>query len=368
MNSNIQLSEEVKFIRKGFFLFIFFLLYLHCVAQGTGAKPQLTDAGSFSMILLPDLQSYTKFDVNQPIVDLMTAWISANLEPLSVKAVLCTGDLVEQNEYIVPDGKNGNQTSLQQWEAASNSFRRLDHKVPYIICTGNHDYGYTRSENRLSNFPKFFTAERNSATGKTLVGVCNNAFGLPTLENAAFEFNEPQWGKLLIVCLEFAPRDEVLLWAKSLVSQPKYVQHKVIVLTHSYLKWTGEVIETENYKVAPANYGKAIWEKLLYTCANIRMLICGHYCLADDFKHNVGLRVDKNSAGKNLYQMMFNAQTAGGGWNGNGGDGWLRILEFMPDGKTIKVKTYSPFFGISPTTEKYAWRKEPFDEFDILID
>lgn len=89
--------------------------------------------------------------------------------------------------------------------------------------------------------------------------------------------------------------------------------------------------------------GKAIWDKLLYPSSNIRMLICGHYCLVDDFCHNVGRRIDKNIAGKSVCQMMFNAQTAGGGWHGNGGDGWLRILEFMPDGKTIKVKTYSPY-------------------------
>ena len=71
-------------------------------------KPELTDSESFSMILLPDPQSYTKFDTNQPLFDLMTAWTAANLEKLSVKAVLCTGDLVEQNEYIVPDNVNGN--------------------------------------------------------------------------------------------------------------------------------------------------------------------------------------------------------------------------------------------------------------------
>lgn len=50
------------------------------------------------------------------------------------------------------------------------------------------------------------------------------------------------------------------------------------------------------------------------------------------------------------------------------GDGWLRIMEFMPDGKTIKIKTFSPFFAISPTTEKYAWRTEEFDQFDIVLD
>lgn len=39
------------------------------------------------------------------------------------------------------------------------------------------------------------------------------------------------------------------------------------------------------------------------------------------FVYNVGQRCDKNIAGKNVFQMMFNAQTEGGGWHGNGG--WL---------------------------------------------
>lgn len=76
---------------------------------------------SFSMILLPDPQSYTKFAANQPIFDLMTRWAANNLEKLSVKAVLCTGDLVEQNEWPVPDKVNGDQTSTQQWEAAARA-------------------------------------------------------------------------------------------------------------------------------------------------------------------------------------------------------------------------------------------------------
>ena len=37
-------------------------------------KPQLENPKSSSMILLPDPQTYTKFDTNQPIFDLMTAW------------------------------------------------------------------------------------------------------------------------------------------------------------------------------------------------------------------------------------------------------------------------------------------------------
>ena len=346
------------------FFVLFVLSLLNVQAQ---IKPALTDSSSFSMILLPDPQSYSKFDTNQPIFELMTAWTAHNEENLKIKAVLCTGDLVEQNEYLVPDNINGNQTSTQQWEAVSRAFDRLDGKLPYFICGGNHDYGYTRSENRLCQIPKYFPIERNSKWRNCLVSVCNNAYGLPTYENAAFELEEEHWGKILVIQTEFAPRDEVLNWAKELVDSKRFANHKVILLTHSYLRWDGSIIDSEPYKVSPANYGQAIWDKLIYPSKNIRLLICGHYCTTDGDRHNVGQRVDKNCAGKDVFQMMFNAQTNGGGWHGNGGDGWLRIMEFMPDGKTIKIKTYSPFFGISPTTEKYAWRTEDYDQFDIVL-
>lgn len=61
------------------------------------------------MILLPDPQSYNKFDANQPLFELQTAWIANSIEPLNIKGVLCTGDLVEQNEIRIPDGINGNR-------------------------------------------------------------------------------------------------------------------------------------------------------------------------------------------------------------------------------------------------------------------
>ena len=65
--------------------------------------------------------------------------------------------------------------------------------------------------------------------------------------------------------------------------------------------------------------------------------------------------------------MMFNAQTHGGGWHGNGGDGWLRILEFLPDQQTVIVKTFSPFFALSPSTIDKSWRNETYDSFIIKL-
>src|SRR5699024_4172641 len=122
-------------------------------------------------------------------------------------------------------------------------------KIPYILCTGNHDYGYKAAENRMSAFPEYFSPERSDQFKKTLVGVCNNSFGKPTLENAAYEFDLPNWGKVLVFSLEFAPRDEALGWAKAFAAKDEYRKHRVFVLTHSYMKWDGTIIETEPYKV-----------------------------------------------------------------------------------------------------------------------
>lgn len=134
------------------------------------------------MILLPDPQSYNKFDANQPLFELQTAWIANSIEPLNIKGVLCTGDLVEQNEIRIPDGINGNQTSEEQWQAASRAFERLDDKISYVVCTGNHDYGYEKAENRLCHLPDYFPSERNSCWKKSLVETGLNYQGIPTLE------------------------------------------------------------------------------------------------------------------------------------------------------------------------------------------
>lgn len=331
-------------------------------------KPELTDKNSFSMVVYPDPQGYAKYAENQPIFELMTAWTAANINRLNMMTVLCTGDLVEFNELLIADPGMSNQNSLEQWASCSKAFERLDGKIPYINCLGNHDYGYKSSEKRITNFSNYFPLSRNPLWKDCLVEVAHNYEGKPTLENAAYEFSNENWGKILVVTLEFSPRTEILDWAKRVCDSSKYRDHKVIILTHSYMDYKGEIFEKEGYLISPANYGKDIWEKLLYPCPNIRLLICGHDAQEGSFKDNVGYRKDRNVANKTVHQMMWNAQTAGGGWEGNGGDGWLRILEFMPDGKTIKVKTFSPLLATSKDAAAQAWRTEKYDQFDMVVE
>ena len=205
-------------------------------AQNRADRQNLENEDSFSMIILGDPQGYTKYDINQPIFELCTAWIADNVEHLNIKAVLCTGDMVEQNENITMNRKMLNQTSREMWESASRSMARLDGKVPYIISGGNHDYGYQKSENGRTKLPEYFPFERNSCWRDCLVADFPNRNGDISMENAAFEFHDKNWGDILVITTEFAPRPDVLDWARDLAGSEKFRGHKVIAMTHSYLK------------------------------------------------------------------------------------------------------------------------------------
>lgn len=356
-------------------------------AQGPKGEPQipvyptLEDENSFSMILVPDPQSYTKFAANQPLFDLQTAWIAQNIDRLNIKAALFTGDMVEHNgkqiSGALPNPYNGDQTGRQQWEAVSRALSRLDNRLPYVVAQGNHDIGHITATDRHTIMPEIIHPERNFTWEKCLVSTCPNWQGVHTMENSAYEFKDKAWGKMLVITFEFAPRDEVIAWAKELTESEQYKNHKVIILTHSWLDTDGTRRAKEGYTLRPCNWPEAVWQKLVYPSKNICMVLCGH--TGDDPDIKVGdvkgtnyqpttsYRVDKAADGRDIPQMMFNSQQGDGDWNGNGGDCWLRILEFKPDGKTIGVRTFSPLFAISQLTQNLAWRTAEYDQFEIVI-
>lgn len=363
--------------------FVSLLSVLTLSAQHRADQQALADSSSSTMILLGDPQAYVKYDLNQPLLDLQMSWVYDNVERLNMKAVLCVGDLVEQNDNNALNRKMLNQTSRQMWEAVSKSFKWIDGKVPHLHAPGNHDYGFKHAEDEHTFFPDYFTAERQ---GKVLldclVAEHPNREGRASLENAAFEFELPGWNrKVLVITSEFAPSDAVVEWAKQLCLSDKFKEHIVIYMTHSYMTCHGRcknaLISTEKYPLTQKsgnNSGVQLWEKLISQVPNIRLVLCGHHGHGVDkktgkdvYENNVGWRVDKNAFEVDVYQMMFNVQTLGGGWEGNGGDCWLRILEFMPDGTTVKVRTYSPLFGISPLTKHLAHRTADYDQFDFTL-
>ena len=334
--------------------------------------PKLSNPDSWTMVVIPDVQAYVEQPRNHGIVEIMNAWIVDSLDSLRIQQVLFTGDLVYRNDQRTPRPGIEPLVSSEQWKAFSRMMERLDGRVPYILCTGNHDYGISLAQNRNSFFDDYFPTDRNPQTRKHLVSCNANAFGFTTLENAAYEFTAPAPDnrKFLIISLQFAPTDSDLAWAKKLVDQPRFANHIGVILTHSYLRWTGERIDKEKYNVSKqgGNPGEQIFKKLVYPAKNIRLVICGHIAAADQWERCVVFSTDKNSSGKTVAQMAFNTQAIGGGFHGSGGDGWLRLLEFMPDRKTVKATTFSPLFAISPSTRHLAWMRDARNEFTFTIE
>ena len=224
--------------------------------------------------------------------------------------------------------------------------------------------------------PKYFYPERNLLNEKHLVSLGKNYEGKETMENCAFEFHTDTWGDLLVIGFEFAPRDEALNWARELIESDQYKNHRVIIFTHSFLDKDGNRPTSESYTLQPRSWAQAVWEKLIYPSENIVMVLCGHAgnppsikstVAATDYSCTVSFRTDTAANGRTIPQMMFNAQCADGSWYGNGGDGWLRILEFMPDGETVGVRTFSPLFALSQFTKSQAWRTKAYDQFTFKV-
>ena len=332
--------------------------------------PALSDAQSWTMVVVPDTQAYSARATNNGILDMMFSWMVSNRTTLRIEQVLFTGDLVDQNDRFQSNRRM--TASEEQWKGFSRTIKRLDGELPYILTTGNHDYGHRSAENRNSFFGKYFPTDRNPLTRRQLIECAPNAFDIATLQNAAYEFTAPHPDnrKFLVISLQFAPTDQDLAWAKKVADNPRFANHFGIVLTHSYLAWTCERIQQENYLLnkAGGNAGEGIFRKLVYPAKNIRMVVCGHIAKPDDWEKGIAFAMDKNESGKSVAQMAFNTQAIGGGWSGNGGDGWLRLLEFMPDRKTIKARTFSPFFAISPSTRHLAWKHDARSEFTFELE
>lgn len=364
-----------------FVLLLSLIITAPCLSQSTYQKPKLDHEDSWSVILLPDIQNYTKWNRNQPILDLMMAWIEDNIDTLNIKMVLCVGDLVEQNDLIMP-AHNGDQSAQRQWEFVANSFSRLNGKVPYVNALGNHDFTIDTTLKRTTRFDEFFKIDDNWLNRKALVQNGTNESGEQSLQNSVYEVKSINGGKdYLFMTVEYAPRDTVLSWAKKIAELEQYKDHRIVLTTHVYLSpkdehWDGEnrwimyepyVIDnrtqkSERYLLPFSNNGKQIWEKLVKPAPNIEMVLSGHI-------FGEGYRMDRNDADNTVHQMLFDMQGEGGGHiEGNGGDGWLRILEFFPDNKTVKVKTFSPLFGSSPSTRHLAWRTDNRNEFKMVFD
>ncbi|MFM1767707.1 MAG: hypothetical protein RJA22_236 [Verrucomicrobiota bacterium] len=322
------------------------------------APPALVDpargpGAGWTMVVFPDTQNYAKYAKNQAHFDRITRWVRDHRKAWNIRLALHEGDLVEQNNIATGGGRGfGDQNSESQWASARRALLPLANELPVIHTTGNHDYGERNAETRATQFNDYFPANYNPGAAALRIEAAPNAAGQRTLENAAYEFKAPDGRKVLILSLEWGPRRDIVEWAARLVRREAYRSHTGLLLVHDFVtpenlrdgqdgnrKRPGNPHTYATGKAGDTHDGEDLWQALVRGAPQVELVLNGHEMAA-----HVGYRADRSDAGRTVHQMLFNAQGLGGGSDhrGNGGDGWLRLLTFEPDGRTLSVRTFSP--------------------------
>ncbi len=311
-----------------------FFLSLLCGLLVTGrfalAEAPMPVPGAFSLAILPDTQIYAwKYPDTYTA---QTKWIADNAQRYNISYVLHVGDVTQHN-------------TNSQWEIAARAHALL--KIPCAITSGNHDLGPEgKGSTRETAFAKYFPLE-TFKQWPTFGGIYDKEADRTDNNYHLFEAGGRKW---LILCLEFGPRDDVLRWGNEIVA--KHPDRSVILVTHAYLRPDNlrfnrnafikvKNVETsiglERYGLAKAsggfNDGEDVWKKLASQHANVALVVSGHVCYT-------GRLDSEGKHGNNVHQMVVDYQ------NGKeGGQGFLRLLQFHPDGKKVSVTDYSPLLN-----------------------
>ena len=273
--------------------------------------------GSTTLVVLPDTEGYAG---RRPhIFNAMMKWVTDNREARHIAYVLHVGDVTNNN-------------TKQEWTNARAAFDHIEGKVPYVLAAGNHDYDGT--EGRLTYMNEFVKVE-DLKKWPTF----GDVYEAGKLENH-YQFLDLHGCKWIVLSLEMGPRKEVVAWANQVLDRHK--DRLAIILTHGYLYYGNERYNhlRGGQRASPYNFygdgadGEMLWNQLVRKHPNVMMVICGH--LSSQY---VGYRKDKGDYGNVVHQMLVDYEKMRGGY------GFLRLLEFLPDGKTVQVRTYSPVTG-----------------------
>jgi hypothetical protein len=269
----------------------FVLTLLFLVGSLPAAEP-------FSVVVLPDTQNYAEKFPDTYMAQ--TQWIRDNVEKENIKFVMHLGDIVQNhNEFE------------QQWQVADRAHQLLDGVVPYSMLPGNHDL--ESKDKVLSRETTFY----NKYFGPQRFADCpwyGGHWG-ETNDNNFCTF-EAGGMKFLVISLEYAPRDEVLAWATGVAAA--HPDHRVLVATHCYMR----PAERDSKTGGPlGNSGDGIWEKFVRRSPNVFLVTSGHVL-------GVGRQVSTNDAGLPVHETL--------------GNGWLRIMRFVPSENKIEIRAYSP--------------------------
>jgi hypothetical protein len=307
------------------------------------ADPSVSAPGSFTIAVMGDTQNYSEF--YPEIYAQQTQWLVDNKNVHNIQFALHVGDIV-------------NFENTTQWNNAAAAMSTLDGQLNYAMVPGNHDYANNRGVSQFNQANRFGPGSPY-ASQSTLAGFYPAE---PDSRMNTFHTFEANGEKFLVMALEFGPRDDVLSWAGTVVDA--HPEHRAILLTHGYMYDGGtwfdasvdpndsqsrtfdEIRDDEVHRVESvynpksygwatgANDGRDMWEKLIRERENFSLVIAGHQF---DERDGLPFKLDQGDFGNDVYQLLVDQQA-----RVNGGEGWIRLLEFSPDGTTVTVKSYSP--------------------------
>lgn len=291
-----------------------------------GPPPQ-PEKDAFSVVVLPDTQGYSMQYPESYVAQ--TKWIVDHQADRNIACVLHLGDITNNNTH-------------DQWKNAAQAMNVLDGQVPYFMTLGNHDYSDNgHCFDRSTFFHDYFPFDKFSA----LPNFGGSYDREPQRFDNSYHFFSAGRRDFLVLSLEFGPRNDVVRWANEVVDQHK--DRSAILITHAFVYYDDtrydwakygdkQYWNPHSYPIAKAtdddvNDGQELWDKLISRHDNFVMTLNGHVC-----GDGIGRVVTKLPDGRELPQMLVNFQV-----KPLGGDGWLRVLEFRGDGKTVMAYDYS---------------------------
>ena len=279
--------------------------------SGASAAP----ARGFSVVVIGDTQFYAASASRSATYRAMARWVVAQRGPLGIVFVTNLGDITDAGADVT------------QWRRASAAQQILDSAgVPNAVVRGNHD---VRPGPVL--FDRFFPPSRYASQpwyggylGDRTDPVADG--GLNDLDKNSYQLVTAPGVALLFLSLDVDPTAAEVAWAGRVMDA--YPQRSVIISTHKFLSRAGSRF--------PA--AQTLWNRLVYPatsgrCRRVLVILSGH-------DPGEGRRADRNACGRPVYQLRSDFQG-----KPNGGDGWLRILQFHPASNRIDVRTYSPTLG-----------------------
>ena len=308
---------------------------LACVVFATAqSAPPAPAEGGFTLVVVPDTQKYTW--KRPELYALQAGWIAANIQRYNIAYVLHVGDITQHN-------------NVDEWTAARRAHSLYSDLVPAAYAAGNHDMGPNGdTENRGSLFADYISfADYRRRPG--FEGVYDREPDRTENSYHLFDGGGRQW---LILVLEFAPRDDVVRWANDVVAA--HPHRSVILLTHAYLAADGTRFDGRKQSDGPAVYplanspegsndGEALWQKLVSRHANFTLVVSGHVGIAAYLKSK---GVNGNTVHRNRSRLPGHRKRR---------QRLLRLLQFLPDGKTVRVRDYTPLLDRTSRSPECAF-------------